>query len=512
MSKQTKSIVSTTIVITILSMFFKVLGFVKQAVIAYYFGTNVDTSAYFVAFGFVGTLSSAFIRAITLSLVSIYTHTLVNKGRDAASKVISACLELLVPIVIIVTVLAYIFTPLISSLLSVGWTDSPEKIEQLQTYLRICYPFFLFAVVTLVWSSVMDANKDFVISRTESAITSIVTILCCVILSSMKGVDVLVIAQYASYICFGTLLLIRGRRHFKLSFVKFKDVPEIKTLLITALPLFIGSSVAQINKIVDNSLSTAISDDGPAALAFAVTLEEFVTFLLINNLVDVLYVNFSIYASSNDFDKLIDTMKKAINIMICIMLPITIVTCLTADSIVSIAFERGAFQDTSVSMVTASLIGYAIGFTSMGIRDIIIRGLYSFKDTKRPMITGIFAVAFNIFFSIVLSRHMGIMGITIASSISLTINFLINSKMLKSHIHDYSLLVHIPVLLKQIPAIIYTVAVVLTVKQFVHNNILIFMLSAIIGLAGYGVILLFMRIEEVDYIKEKVLSKLPTRK
>ena len=146
MSKQTKSIVSTTIVITILSMFFKVLGFVKQAVIAYYFGTNVDTSAYFVAFGFVGTLSSAFIRAITLSLVSIYTHTLVNKGRDAASKVISACLELLVPIVIIVTVLAYIFTPLISSLLSVGWTDSPEKIEQLQTYLRICYPFFFFYI------------------------------------------------------------------------------------------------------------------------------------------------------------------------------------------------------------------------------------------------------------------------------------------------------------------------------------------------------------------------------
>ena len=84
--------------------------------------------------------------------------------------------------------------------------------------------------------------------------------------------------------------------------------------------------------------------------------------------------------------------------------------------------------------------------------------------------------------------------------------------MLKSHIHDYSLLVHIPVLLKQIPAIIYTVAVVLVVKHFIHNDILLFMLSALIGLAGYGVILLFMKIEEVDYIKAKVLAKLPNRR
>jgi len=508
MSKKTKSIVSTTILITILSMCFKLLGFVKQAVVAYYFGTTADTDAYFLAFGFVGTLTSAFIRAITLSLVSIYTHTLVNKGRDAASKLISACLELLVPVVMIVTVLAYIFTPLISAMLSVGWSDSPEKVQLLQTYLRICYPFFLFAVITLVWTSVMDANKDFVVSRTESAITSTVTIACCVLLSQMKGVDVLVIAQYISYIAFGTLLLIRGRRYFKLSFVKFKEVPEVKTVLMTAGPLFIGNSVAQINRIVDNSLSTSINDGAPTALTDAVTLEEFVTFLLINNLVDVLYVNFSNYTASGDFEKMTDVMKKAINIMICIMIPVTLVTCLTADSIVSIAFERGQFDGTSVGMVTAALIGYAIGFTIMGVRDIVIRGLYSFKDTKRPMITGFFAMAFNVVFSIVLSRYIGIMGITLASSISMLINFLINSHMIKSHIPGYRFSAHIPVLLKQLPGVVFIIATVYVVKMIFTNNILVFGFSALIGLAGYGLILLCMRIEEVEYLKSKVFSRL----
>ena len=82
MTKKTKSIVSTTIVITILTICFKLLGFVKQMVVANFFGTGPEMDAYSVAFNFVGMLSSAFIRAITISMVSIYTNCLVNKGKE----------------------------------------------------------------------------------------------------------------------------------------------------------------------------------------------------------------------------------------------------------------------------------------------------------------------------------------------------------------------------------------------------------------------------------------------
>jgi len=163
-------------------------------------------------------------------------------------------------------------------------------------------------------------------------------------------------------------------------------------------------------------------------------------------------------------------------------------------------------------MTSAALIGYALGFASMGVRDIILRGLYSFKNMKGPMITGIIAVAVNILFSVILSRFLGIMGITVASSISMTVNFIINSQMLKKHLPSYNFLAHIPVLLKQIPSIAFSLVVIIFIKEHVTNNILVFLLSAVIGIAGYGLILLFMKIEEVDYIKAKVLAKLPTRK
>ena len=506
MAKKTKGIVATTALITVLTLVFKLLGFVKQAVVAYYFGTTLETDIYYVALNFVGSLSSAFIRAITISLVSIYTHCLVQKGREASYKLISACLEILVPIVLVVLLFAYMFTPQIASILAPSY--SPDESTLLASYLRICYPFFLFAVVTLVWNSLMDANKDFVVSRTESLITSLTTILCCVVLYNVQAVTSLVIAQYLSYIIFGSLLLIRGRRYFHFTLTRFRDVPEIRQVVMTALPLFIGNSVSQINKIVDNSVSTGLGYGNASALSYATVLEEFVGYILVNNVVDVLYVNFANYTAEGDFDKLKSTMKSAINVMICIMVPITIVACLTAENIVTIAYFRGSFTTDSVAMTSAALIGYALGFTFEGIRDIILRGLYSFKNTTGPMITGFFAVGANVFFTIVLARYFGIFGVTIATTISYLVNFLINSQMLRRHIPDYRFLNHIPTVLKQLPSAALLIVVTLAFKHFFTNDIIIFAGSAIIGIGLYYLVLIPMRVPEIGMLIDKVKDRL----
>lgn len=508
MAKESKarSIVATTAIITILTLIFKLLGFVKQAVVAYYFGTTFETDIYNVALNFVGSLSSAFIRAITISLVSIYTQCLVQKGKEASYKLISACLEILVPVVLFVLLLAYIFTPQIAGLLAPSY--SPDEMVLLQGYLKICYPFFLFAVVTLVWNSIMDANKDFVVSRTESFITSMTTILCCIVLHTVHAVTSLVIAQYLAYFIFGALLLIRGRRYFRFTLTKLTTVPEVKLVLMTALPLFIGNSVSQINKIVDNSVSTGLGYGNASALSYAYVLEDFVSIILVNNVVDILYVNFSHYTAEGNYDKLKETMCSAINVMICIMVPITIITCMCSKEIVSIAYLRGSFSESSLMMTSAALIGYAIGFLAQGIRDIVLRGLYSFKNTTGPMITGFFAVGINIICTIVLSRYLGILGVSIATAVSYTVNFIINSFMLRKHISNYDISSHVVTLLKQVPGAIILVLIVLGVKHLFNSVFVIFVLSAVVGLCVYAVSLLIMKVPEVQIGKEKILNKL----
>lgn len=178
-----------------------------------------------------------------------------------------------------------------------------------------------------------------------------------------------------------------------------------------------------------------------------------------------------------------------------------------SKEIVSIVYLRGNFSQSSLVMTSAALIGYAIGFTSSGVRDIVLRVLYSFKDTKGPMITGFFAVGANIISSIVLSRYIGIMGVSVASSICLTVNFLINSYMLKKHMPEYTISQFLPTLVKQIPGGIAIAVIIIMFKHFISNTYLVFGLSAVVGLTVYALILLTLRIDEVDIIKEKILSK-----
>ena len=506
MSKKNKGILATTAIVAAMTLGFKLLGFVKQAVVAYYFGTTFETDIYNLAFTFVGTLTSAFVRAISISMVSIYTHTLVQKGKEAASKLICACMEFMLPIAPVILLFTYMFTPLIAKMLAPSY--SPEESILLQHYLRICYPFFVFSIFTMVGTSLMDSNKDFVISRTESFFTSSITILCCVLLYSTQAVTSLVIAQYLSYILFSSLLIFRGRRYVHYSFVKFRDVPELKVILTAALPVFIGNSVFQINKIVDGSISSGLGAGNASALAYAVVLEDLVVNVIVNNVVDILYVNFSNFAAEGNVQKLSNTMKSAVRAMICLMTPITIITCLCSREIVSIVFLRGEFNQKSLIMTSAALIGYAVGFISSGVRDIASRALYAFKDTKGPMITGFFAVAANVFFSILLSRFIGIMGVAIASSISLTVNFIINSLMLRKYVPDYSLIDLIPVLLKQVPGSIVLVLLITVIKSIFNSNFLIFCISAPIGLIVYAIILTLMKIDEVNLLKTKLISKI----
>jgi len=197
--------------------------------------------------------------------------------------------------------------------------------------------------------------------------------------------------------------------------------------------------------------------------------------------------------------------------MICLMVPITIITCMCSREIVSIAYFRGSFNEHSLVLTSAALIGYAIGFTSSGVRDIVIRVLYSYKDTKGPMITGIFAVAANIFFSIVLSKFIGVMGISIASSICLTVNFLINSQMLKKHVPEYSIGKHLPTLCKQIPSTLVLVLIVFLIKNIFNSNVIVFALCAIVGLIAYFSVLTLMRISEISIVRDKIIDRIKNR-
>lgn len=122
--------------------------------------------------------------------------------------------------------------------------------------------------------------------------------------------------------------------------------------------------------------------------------------------------------SKKDYTGVIHMAQKSSLIMIIMLMPITIVTCFASQEIVTIVFGRGAFDQHAIQGASYALIGYGIGFIAFALKSLYARVLYSNKDTKKPMVNSSIGILINIVLSIILSRSMGVLGVTLASSIS----------------------------------------------------------------------------------------------
>lgn len=485
-------------------LLFKVIGFIKQAVIAYYFGTTLETDAYFVAYGFINGITEIIVRSICFSIITIYSSILINKGKDYANNLISGILEFLSPIFLVITSLLCLFAPMIAQLLAP--TSDADVISRIILYIYSLSPLMILCMIELIFTSVLDSNKDFYVSRLQSFIYSISIIIVCVLFSSTLGVKALIIGQYISSFIFTVLLFIRIKKYWKFSFIKIKKIPELKNIFITAVPLFIGSGILQLNQIIDKSIATSLENGAASALTYAQTLEQFVTNIMIVNIGNILFAHFAEFVAKKQYNELCNILTKTINIVISILIPISIITIFYSKDIVSFVYYRGNFSENSVLLTSSVLIGYAFGFVFIGIRDLITKSIYSFNNTLYPMISSMISIIINITLSIYLAKKIGIIGISIATCVSSAVGMFLNIIFFKKIVKMYSIRKNIKTILKNIPSATILIVIILGFNHFIHFKYS-FILVSIIGLIAYSSILLFMNIEEFTSIKNALFKK-----
>lgn len=498
-----KSVFFSAFSVTAMALFFKFIAFIKQAVIAYYFGANLETDAYFVAYGFINGITEIIVKSISFSIISIYATIVVNKGKDHANKTISGILELLTPLFIIITAVLCMFSPVIARVLAPTYDN--DKVSLIASFIYSLSPIMLLCMLELIFGSIMDANKDFYISRLQSFIYSITIIILCITTSKILGVKTLILGQYISSIVFSIILIIAVRKYYKFSFTSIKNMPEIKTIFITAIPLFIGSGVVQLNQIVDKSIATSLSEGSASALAYSQTLVQFVTNILVVNIGNVLFSHFSDYVANNKMEELSTTLSKAINIIICLLIPISIITAFYSKEIVSIVFLRGNFDKKALYLTSTVLIGYAISFTFIGIRDLIIKSLYSLKNTIYPMIASIVSIICNIALSIYLSRKIGIIGISIATSISAVLGLIINVFAFKHKFNIYKFRNNLITTIKNVPSAIAIVVFVFAIN-IVCPKIIGFFVTTFVGGMIYIALLYLFKVDEIVLFIKKLFK------
>lgn len=417
-----KSIFHAVFSVTGIILIAKLAGFVKQMVTASTFGATIETDLVQLAQSFVGNIQYVLVQTLLTSFIAVYIHTR-DDSEEAGKRFAMDVGKVFTLIAVCLSAVVWLLAPWIARLIAPSY--SSELSTQLAGYLRIFAPALLLFVWIAVFQALLDANKRFIPGQMEGLNQSMILILFVIIFAKKFGVQTLVLAFFA-YTIWNTLFLgVLSRRYWGLSGGNPFQNPAVRQLLRMIAPLLLGYAMIYINQQVDKILASGLEAGTVTALGYAAVLTNLVN-TFITAFASILFTYVTTRISRGEHEGAADLTARSASLMLLVFLPISALTVLCAEDIVSIAFGRGAFGARSVYLAGQALAGYGFTFAPLVLKELYSRFQYGYQDTRRPMVNSSISIAANIVLSIALCPRLGVFGITVASSVSVCICGILN--------------------------------------------------------------------------------------
>ena len=409
------NIVKAVGLVTLISAIGKILGFVREAIIAAFFGTSGTADVFFVANMIPTLLYTVIGITIYSGIIPIYLEE-KEKSQAKADGKISVLGTLFLVFALFITAVAFVFSDQLVKIVAPGF--SPEQLELTSLLTKIMLPSIIFYTLTTIATGVLNAHKRFVAPALTGSAQSIIVILSTFILAERFGV-----AGLAIGVLLGTVFqfLIQypslSRYDIRLNFSFRKEKDTIKTTLIMFYPIIISSLAVQINGLTDRMISSGLDEGSVSSLNYASKLMQLPLSVILAPLISVLYPSIVEAAIRNmkDFVEIVIKGAKAISY---ISIPFIIVMVVCGQELIELAFERGAFDRDATMMTVNVFIFYSLGLVFLGLRDYLMNCLYALKKTKFAMYTSIIMVLTYVILSVILSKFFQASGIAIATSVA----------------------------------------------------------------------------------------------
>jgi putative peptidoglycan lipid II flippase len=411
-----KQIVKAVSVTTILLMAGKLLGFVREAFIAGYFGASKATDMYFVASIIPTLMFTAVGLAISSGLMPRYMEER-DRNEENASEMMSVMATFLFSASIGVALIAFLFVPIITRFIAPGF--GPEETKMTGYLIRIMIPGFCFYVLSGVAKGVLQAHKKFA-SPAAIAIPHNVIIISFIVLTTGRygivGLTVGTLFGVVSEFLIQVPQLLKCRIRFNVSFKKYW--PMMKGMLVKLSPIIIASVAVQMNLVVDRMVASRLKDGSVSALNYANLLMYLPLSIILMSLVTVFYP-YVIEAAKESKERYLRWVHQGMKMIVFVSIPIIVVMIVEKETLVSLAFERGQFTVRDVQMTAFAFLFYSFAFVFIALRDFLMRALIAVDDTKTSMVTSIVAVAVNVVLSFLLAAFLAQGGIALATAIAM---------------------------------------------------------------------------------------------
>ncbi|AQU80216.1 murein biosynthesis integral membrane protein MurJ [Planococcus faecalis] len=489
----------TVLLLMGISIISGVFGFLRDVVLAYFYGASNISDAFLIAFTIPTAIFGIIGTGISTGYIPIYNQIEIRKEEGATNKFTNNILNILFVLITFIIFLGLSYTEFLVKIFASGFEG--ETLDLTVKLTGISLFAIYFSCLVALFTPYLQVKGSYFIPAISGFPMNLFLILF-IILSYNSNLTMLslgiVIALASQFFIYIPALYKKG---FKYKYIFNLKDPDTKKMAYLALPAILGASVNQINSIVDITMASNLISGGISSLTYSSRITAFVQGIFVASLATVIFPIISKMAANNELLKLKKTVSKALIIISALVIPGAVGIMILAEPIVELIYGRGAFDSLALSMTSSALFFYAMGMIGFGFREILSKVFYSLQDTKTPVINASIAVVINIILNIILSKYMGLSGLALATSLSSIICSLLLYKSLTKKI-GYLEVKYIYISFVKILAASILMGVAVKVTYFflvsISGLILSLVFSVIIGLVVYVIIIYFLKIRDID--------------
>jgi len=404
----------------------RILGLVRDSVMAYAFGATALADAFYVAFRIPNLLRRLVAEgSLTISFVPIYSEYL-KKSRKEAHEVLSIVFSCLSVILAALAVLGIIFAPWIVKAVAYGFEVSPAKFDLTVYLTRIMFPYiFLISLVALAMGA-LNSLKKFAAPAASPILLNVAIIFGALVLKNY-------FAQPTVGVAIGVLLGGMLQLSLQIPFLAKEGMlpkinfnwrhPALKSLGLLMLPSAYGAAIYQVNVIVITLLASFLPTGSVSYLWYADRVSEFPLGIYSISVAMATLPTLADHFASKDLTSFKDTTNYSLRLAFLIDIPAACGLFVLALPIVQILFQRGAFSHQTAIATAGALQMFALGIPFVsGVRN-LVPAFFALRSPKIPVAVATLALITNACLSLILMRSLLHRGLALSMATASMVNF-----------------------------------------------------------------------------------------
>lgn len=425
--KQSPSLLKAAWLIAVVTIISKLIGFIRDVVIANCYGASTVSDAYFYAYQLpalaivlLGGVGGPF-HSATVAVFSKIIPSWKEKANENVNKLFNTFLTASFIFFMIFAVLCFVFSDQIMKLII---SDSnPQLLTLASMHLKIMSPVLIVGGIVGIYYGILISYREFILPNVSPILMSIVIILMITFIKHDNTGVVLAWATTIGALCQFVYQLPKIRQlgfRLKPNF-DFKNNTNFHNICELLFPAILSSTIGQIYIYVDMFFASALAAGAWTAIGYSNRVFQFPVGILVTAFLVPLFPIFSKLVGDNNLEGIKRYFNKGVGVLFFASFPIIIGIWVLGYDGIKLIFQRGAFDAKATYMVTQALWFLAFSMIPYVFRDSITRVYYSFNDSRTPFMTALFSIILKVFLNwllvVKLAIGSGIGGITLSTSL-----------------------------------------------------------------------------------------------